>query len=414
VLLSCDVKEKSTLATRREPMTKLLWHSNSPLAPTGYGSQTALFAPLLGESYDLAVSAFYGLEGSRIRWNGIPIYPGLGGEFGSPYLADHAKRGGLVFTLLDVWVLNPNDMARMDVACWTPVDHDPVPPAVVRFFQQSGSVPVAMSKFGEGQLEAAGLEPLYVPHGVDVDAYRPYDKRESRKLAGVPQDAFLVGMVAANKGRPSRKGFQQAFEAFRLLSERHDDAYLYLHTTANPNLVPDGEDIPGLLDSLQIRPDRVLLADQYRMLFDPFSPQAMARIYSTFDVLLNASMGEGFGIPILEAQACGVPVVVTDFSAMSELCGAGWMVKGRPWWTAQKSWQAVPDVGEIAQALNDCRGLAKSHRKALSDKARRFALQYAAPKVLADHMLPALEKAQERFGERKPLEVVPRGVKVAA
>ena len=48
-------------ATRKPPtegpMTKLLWHSNAPWSPTGYGQQTSLFAPLLAEKYDLAISS---------------------------------------------------------------------------------------------------------------------------------------------------------------------------------------------------------------------------------------------------------------------------------------------------------------------------------------------------------------------
>ena len=46
----------------------------------------------------------------------------------------------------------------------------------------------------------------------------------------------------------------------------------------------------------------MLIADQYRQMFDPQTPRNMAAIYSTFDVLLNASAGEGFGIPMLEAR----------------------------------------------------------------------------------------------------------------
>lgn len=38
---------------------KLIWHSNSPWSPTGYGTQTGLFAPLLSQQYDLAISSFY-------------------------------------------------------------------------------------------------------------------------------------------------------------------------------------------------------------------------------------------------------------------------------------------------------------------------------------------------------------------
>jgi hypothetical protein len=38
---------------------KMLFHSNTPWSPTGYGVQTGLFAPLLAPHYDLAISSFY-------------------------------------------------------------------------------------------------------------------------------------------------------------------------------------------------------------------------------------------------------------------------------------------------------------------------------------------------------------------
>ena len=73
------------------PKTRLLIHSNAPYAPTGYGNQVGLFAPLLNETYDVGISCFYGLEGNSLRWQGRPLLPGLGGEFGKEYILDHAK-----------------------------------------------------------------------------------------------------------------------------------------------------------------------------------------------------------------------------------------------------------------------------------------------------------------------------------
>jgi glycosyltransferase involved in cell wall biosynthesis len=65
-------------------------------------------------------------------------------------------------------------------------------------------------------------------------------------------------------------------------------------------------------------------------------------------------MAEGFGLPILEAQACGVPVLVTDFSACSELVVdrqellkvKDTIVMGR------NIEQAVVDVDDIVRKLN--------------------------------------------------------------
>lgn len=352
------------------------------------------------------------MEGSQLNWQGIKTLPGLGGEFGNAYVLDHALRhfggdirDGILLTLMDVWVLDPRRIAQANAACWVPVDHNPIPPAVESFFHQSGAIPIAMSRFGEEQLEQ--FDPLYVPHGVDVDAYKPHPKAAMREQTGVPKDAFLIGMVAANKGAPSRKGFQQAFEAFRKFRQKHDNALLYLHTTMDPSF-SQGEDLAAILAALEIPAESVLIADQYRMSFDPFTRKAMGRIYSTMDVLLNPAQGEGFGVPVLEAQACGTPVIVTDFSAMPEVGKVGWQVPYRPVWTGQKSWQGVADVPSIVDALEECYGLSQSERNKLAKDARAHAVTYAAPKVFKDHFLPALREVEERVGlSSKPkLEVV--------
>ena len=97
----------------------------------------------------------------------------------------------------------------------------------------------------------------------------------------------------------------------------------------------------------------------------------MAATYATLDVLLNASMGEGFGLTVLEAQACGVPAIVTDFTAMSEVCGAGWKVGYERHWTDQSSWQARPHVEEIVESLEACYAQSAAERAALSARGAR-------------------------------------------
>lgn len=384
---------------------KLLLHSNAPWVPTGYGAQTGLFAPELAKHYDVAISSFYGLEGARLNWNEIPVYPGLGGEFGNDYITTNASshfggdaRGGIVLTLLDVWVLNPDVMGRLNTASWVPIDHEPAPPAVRGFFDRSGAIPIAMSRFGQEQL--AGFDPLYVPHGVDTSIYKPLGKRECREHLGADPDAFLVGMVAANKGTPSRKCFSQALQAFAEFRKAHDDAILYLHTDMSGD-----EQIYAIQEALGIPDGAVYVADQYRLRFNPLSPAMMAQIYSTFDVMLNPAAGEGFGIPVLEAQACGVPAIVSNFSAMKEVCGSGWKVACTPRWTPQRSWQVDPSVEAIIDSLEQAYGLSDDERKEASDLAVRHASQYAIPVVMEEHFLPALKEVAERFEVRRPMEL---------
>jgi glycosyltransferase involved in cell wall biosynthesis len=399
-------------------MDKILWHSNAPHSPTGYGQQTALFAPEIAKHYDMAISAFYGLEGAPIIWNDIPVLPGMGGQFGDEWLLRHAKnffggdpKDGLVVTLMDVWVLDAKWMREMNCACWVPVDHEPAPPKVVDFFVESGAIPIAMSRFGQRML--GRLDPLYVPHGVDCTKYQPYDRAAVREMVGVPKDAFLVGMVAANKGRPSRKGFVQGFQAFAKFAETHDNALLYLHTMMNPGLA-GGEDLAGLLDALGVPQEKVLIADQYRVLFDPYASESMAKIYSTMDVLLNPSMGEGFGVPQLEAQACGVPVICTDFSAMPEVVGSGWHVRpATKYWSGLTAWQAIPDIDELHAALEECHDRSDRQRSDMASRARAHALEYALPRVFKEFMLPALRTVEQRFANQQPVTIAPR-LKAAA
>lgn len=390
--------------------TKLLWHSNAPWVPTGYGQQTSLFTPLLNKDYKVAVSSFYGLEGAPIRWGDVPIFPGVGGEYGNASLLPHAKhyfgqpRDGIVFTLMDVWVMDPDVCREMNMACWVPVDHEPAPPQVTNFFLQSNAIPIAMSKFGQSML--GRLDPLYVPHGIDTQTYAPMNRKLARGDA-FPDDAFVVGMVAANKGRPSRKGFSQALQAFARFARTHDNVFLYLHTTLSPN-ISLGEDLSALIESLDVPKGCIRIADQYGLMFAPPDHRDMARVYGALDVLLNPSTGEGFGIPVIEAQSCGRPVIVTDATAMQETCSAGWKVACTPNWTPQNSWQFLPSVDDIVAALEDCYSLKQNERSKLEALARQHALAYDIHTVYKRYMRPAMRQIEQRFSASKPVFIPAR------
>jgi glycosyltransferase involved in cell wall biosynthesis len=110
--------------------------------------------------------------------------------------------------------------------------------------------------------------------------------------------------------------------------------------------------------------------------------------WTRFDVLCMPSMGEGFGIPLIEAQACGIPVITTEWTAMTELCGAGWLVQGDKWWDQmQSAYQKSPYVSDIHEALVN----AYKHAEGLSDQAVRFAQDYDVDRVMENMWLPVLD-----------------------
>jgi hypothetical protein len=379
---------------------KVLVHSNAPWARTGYGQQTDLLTrKLKAAGHQVGISCSWGIEGSAMDYDGMVVYP-ADGAYGNTWLVAAAASfsGGdllntLVLTLMDVWVLADRKLGSLNLACWVPVDHEPVSPNVAQFFEWSGACPIAMSRFGERMLQDAGLDPLYVPHAIDTDLFRPIPQAEARasEVGCAPADAFVVGMVANNAGNAyPRKSFPEVFKAFARLRARHDDAILYLHSRMQPGAA--GLDLLALAQVMGIPKEALAWTPPFAM-WAGVDQAVMPWLYSQFDVLANPSLGEGFGIPIVEAQACGVPVIVNDFSAMPELVGDGWKVSGTPLFDpSQGSYFQSPNVDEVYEALE----AAYERRGGASEAARAHVLQYDWNTVWDEHWTPALDAVMER------------------
>lgn len=386
---------------------KFLIHSNSPTVSTGYGVQCAQLADALAEAgHDVAVGSTYGQQGEIGQWTSprghkIRIYPS--GYFtNSPdvisqnamHFFDGDPQGGIIIPLLDVWVLNKNrELADFRVAAWTPVDHYPVPKQVLEFFHTTGATPIAMSKYGEDLLRRSGLDPLYAPLAVDTVVYDRTMSVEAadgtsvtgRQLFEVPDDAFVVGMVAMNKDPQDRKGFNEAFRSFGQLWKNHNDAVLLVHSDKLG--AAGGLDLVELATHCGIPPHALIWTDQYAYRLG-LPENMMAALYSTMDVLLAPSHGEGFGVPLIEAQACGVPVIVSDFSSQSELVGAGWRVDGQLIWDqSQSASYIMPYTVDVLQRLEFAYAMSPADRSA---GAREFALEYDHRAVFENNWEPIL------------------------
>lgn len=391
---------------------RILWHSNSPAtAQTGYGVQTRLFAPRIRDlGHEVAVSAFYGAEGATQVWEGIPLLNRRSHPYGMDIVREHAQRfrADLVITLIDAWVMEPEQLGPRWVP-WFPVDHDPLPNIVGEKVRRSWQ-PLVFSRHALATCETAGIQATYIPHGVDTKVYRPLDRDECRERLNIGPERFLVACVMANKGLPSRKAWPEQLEAFAGFARRHPDALLYLHTTTDQSM--GGVNIPECLAAFGVPPEQVLVADQYR-LSTGVPDEVLAGIYNAADVLLNCTMGEGFGVPVLEAQACGCPVITGDWTAMSELTWAGWAVPregATRWWTPQAAYQYLPHVHAIEAALERAH-LARNDAQ-LRQRAVDGAQAYDADHVAETYWRPALEAMQARIAaesgvaEPPPVEVL--------
>jgi len=383
---------------------RILWVSNAPWAATGYGQQSAQATTRLQKDYDVAIAVNYGLEASTTYWaspNGqIFVYPRGHDQYSNDVAPAHAHDwfsknlnvDNLIITLFDTWVFKGPKWDEFRVASWVPVDHTPVPPAVSLWCKRDSVTPLAMSKYGQEMLKIQGIESHYVPHGIE-DVFKPTktikignEELTGREYLGVDENTFVVGMNAANKGvYPNRKAFGENLLAFSVFAKDKPNAVLYIHADPAPTM--GGIDLLHLAKAVGLQEHQVIFPDRYH-LRRGIDQALLAAIYSSFNVLLATSMGEGFGIPTVEAQACGVPVIVSDFAASAELCGDGWKIGGQPVWDApQLSWFHVPYVHEITNSLNE----AYERGAGVSQTAVKFASEYRADHVFRNYWEPALE-----------------------
>ena len=377
---------------------RINWFSNSPAACTGYGNQTKLFVPRLEKLLDkgISVTAFFGVQSGVLNINGIKVYPNFKHPYGQDVIGAHAQwdQADAVVTLVDAWVIQ-NENIELPWFPWFPIDHEPMPANVLAKVRQAAK-PIVMSKFGKRMAEQVGLDVWYAPHGVDTKVFKPLDRKEAREHLKWPQDKFIVGMVAANKDNPSRKAFHEQIAAFAALHAAHPDTMLYLHTDDGTH-GGNGVDLIKFIRRMGLTiGEDVMICDQY-MNGLGFPDAYMVDVYNGMDVLTNVAMGEGFGIPILEAQACGTPVIVGDWTSMSELCFAGWKVDKAEALPVYHDffdafqWQAISSA--IADRMEQA--YAAKGDGELRNKARRGALPYDADDVTRRYWKPIIKEMQE-------------------
>lgn len=389
-------------------MSRIAWYSNSCVVPSGYGQQTAqVVHQMAADKHDVAVVANHGAQVAMNCAFGHPILP----EGLLRYSIDAAPENirswignepGFGVLLFDLWPLQGIDAFKdLNLACWTPVDHAPLPPLVGRFLAEGGHHAIAMSRFGEEMLVNAGVpteEVTYIPHAIDLTVFKDRGK-DARPAMQIPDDAFLVVTAAANRGRlPIRKAFGEMADAMGTFMRDRPDVYWMIHT--EPQGLSEGVNLPRLLASCGVDGSRVRYPNPIQMR-NGIPQEAIARMFSAADCHLLTSMGEGFGIPAVESQACGTPVIVSDFSAQPELVGKhGYKIPSqRVWDEFQGSFFAIPNVAAIVKALQE------TYEETKAGKVDRAAVsaemwRYDQVKVYEASWKPLIEKMTARWTKR--------------
>ena len=381
---------------------KVLISSNANFVQSGYGVQTDLMCrALIADGHQVVVAGFYGHHGPPMNIGGVITLASTFAEWNNDSLKAHVayEKPDVTVILADAWIVNPDVMEEIRPVFWAPVDHKPVPPLVQEHLFSARHV-WSMSRFGHEELLKAGLRPTYVPHGVDTEAYTPVDRLKARREWGIPDDAFMAMCVGANRGWPSRKSLDRILKAWGAFVHVHPDAVLYLHALPNE---ASGIDLEKVAKFYSIPQKNLRFPDVYRMARNEYHAHVMNGLYNAADVFVLPSAGEGFGVPVIEAQAAGCPVIVADATAQTELCGAGWLVEVDQMddmaITLQYSEQANIRPSKILECL--IKAHAAKGDTALREKARAFGLTYDYRRVWTDYMRPAFQAAVADKVERE-------------
>jgi D-inositol-3-phosphate glycosyltransferase len=148
-----------------------------------------------------------------------------------------------------------------------------------------------------------------VPCGVDLAHFQPLDRRESRRRLGLPAEeetALFVGRFAP------LKGLENLIRAAAILRPEHPRLTLRIVGGDDANGPPA---LIGLAQQLGVS-DAVRFAGRV-------DPDELPFYYSAADLLALPSYYESFGLVVLEALACGIPVAATAVGVAPEVIREG-------------------------------------------------------------------------------------------
>jgi len=158
-----------------------------------------------------------------------------------------------------------------------------------------------MQKVQESMLAPAIIESRVIPTGIDLSIFHRSDKQRIKSQLQIPQNARVLLFAANGVRRNIWKDFATMREAVRIYSERFRERQALL-------FIALGENGPS---------ERIGEAEIH---FVPHlkNPVDVASYYQAADLYLHAATADTFPRAVLEALACGTPVVATNVGGIPE------------------------------------------------------------------------------------------------
>jgi glycosyltransferase involved in cell wall biosynthesis len=209
-----------------------------------------------------------------------------------------------------------------------------------------------MQKVEHSMLAPAVVEARVIPNGVDLSVFHPADRQAVRAALGIPQDAKVLLFTAIGVRRNIWKDYQTMRAAIAQVAE-------YL-PTQGVLFIALGEDAPG---------ERI---GQAELRFVPYQEdrEDVARYYQAADVYVHATRADTFPITVLEALACGTPVVATAVGGIPEQI-KGLRISDFGFRNSDLNEYGMDEATGLLVPSGDAKAMATAIKRLLSDEVLR-------------------------------------------
>jgi glycosyltransferase involved in cell wall biosynthesis len=310
-------------------LPKMLYVGDFPV-PTGFGIVSKNLINTFRKHYDVHVIGvnYFGDYDPLIE--GLKVYPASAGG-GEIYGFEKFLKlltqlqPAVCFVLNDIWIamdynkqiveynkLFPDNKTQF--VLYTPIDAENIKRDFIENVTEFDHI-VTYTDFGKEQLLIGGMtQKIHViPHGVDSSKFKRLDKPSVKKAMKMGSDDFIVLNVSRNQ---PRKRLDMFFYIFSEWVKRYNlpiTVRAYYHGA----LQDYGIDILQWCEYLGIK-DRLAISRPDLSPTNGLTDEQMNMVFNSADVFFTTSAAEGWGLPVAEAMAVGVPCVLPKHSALAE------------------------------------------------------------------------------------------------
>jgi len=207
------------------------------------------------------------------------------------------------------------------------------------------------------QYETIKAKVRVVPHGVDTSIFYPKDKPEKR----------IFFMNKGFRNMQDRGGVQYGLRAYFEEFTDKDDVEMLLKI--NPAYGIDK--VQALIDQIAPRKQGLPLLN---LNMDNMPYDKLVDLYNKCNVFVSPTRAEAYNLPCIEAMACGLPVITTDFGGQTDFCNKdnGWIVGGKLVEVKHElmyegtKW-LTPNVADLRKAMRE----AYENRELVTEKSKK-------------------------------------------